>query len=653
MIFDSTTFIDDRLKKVAGDIEENEVGLRVIYGGVFAVPCVKINLVVSVDEPRRFNVLEEFILRAADELAPPVLSSDLATAFGLDPIFISTTCQELRKFNVLSPGPGDGIVLTNVGREFYKNGYIPKPAETRELSLIYTPLHEQIFISDKLSESQEDDYLLPGMDDSSDIVNNAVSLVSLAAVTDAVIKAGLGWHAPEVGKAITTLGGIKDTSESDFAIGLLILHDTADSSQDFSGISVRAYNFQTKQRDGSIEQYIQGQQKENASFLLDILPEDGSDEILNELVSPNQADVDTESKYKEEIISLYRERVIQERKKKEAGKTRPQEKGASNLAEQKGTVEYLWGDKIRPRFIQSLTQTSHTLLMMSPWITEDVVDKEFIGYLKNLAEKGVACVIGWGIAKEKDREERIPSAELLSSLNNIKTPSGIPSVTVWWLGNIHNKECIIDYRINLSGSHNWLSYRGDRAPRGESIHYVTIPGPVEQALTANEPLFIRAVKSVWDHNINAVSRNISELERCCAAWTALRRPGIALKNIEKVIPPANPQDITGLMKLMDIVYLTITRLPNDELSKIGFVPEALETEAKLARSIPNYLQARDQEKLARYLGRIAKENPTQINDSVTQHPDLWEQIGFYNPKHDPNILVSQLVKFAGEKKNSR
>jgi len=49
------------------------------------------------------------------------------------------------------------------------------------------------------------------------------------------------------------------------------------------------------------------------------------------------------------------------------------------------------------------------------------------------------------------------------------------------MGNSHAKEIVVDRKIHMSGSHNWLSYRGDRLPRGETVHQVTNTDLVQEA----------------------------------------------------------------------------------------------------------------------------------------------------------------------------
>ena len=78
---------------------------------------------------------------------------------------------------------------------------------------------------------------------------------------------------------------------------------------------------------------------------------------------------------------------------------------------------------------------------------------------------------------------------MLEKLGNIKDKNGLPSVIVNWIGNHHNKEIIVDDSIHMAGSFNWLSYRGDYLPRGESAYII------------NEKEAIKNAKFYWENQI--------------------------------------------------------------------------------------------------------------------------------------------------------
>jgi hypothetical protein len=130
-------------------------------------------------------------------------------------------------------------------------------------------------------------------------------------------------------------------------------------------------------------------------------------------------------------------------------------------------------------------------------MNEQVVDQEFLSILEKRVQQGIRILIGYGISRDESREDRPVSPELLLRLYNILTPQGTPGVIAAWLGNSHAKEVVIDRKLHFSGSHNWLSYRGDRFPRGETVYQVTVPLEVEKAYEYLSQRFVQHADSLW------------------------------------------------------------------------------------------------------------------------------------------------------------
>jgi methyltransferase-like protein len=60
--------IDDNLKNMADEIEAQSPGLSVLAARQFRYSLRQTHVEVTIKEPRQFNVLEEFIIRAGVEL---------------------------------------------------------------------------------------------------------------------------------------------------------------------------------------------------------------------------------------------------------------------------------------------------------------------------------------------------------------------------------------------------------------------------------------------------------------------------------------------------------------------------------------------------------------------------------------------------------
>lgn len=132
-------------------------------------------------------------------------------------------------------------------------------------------------------------------------------------------------------------------------------------------------------------------------------------------------------------------------------------------------IELLRGIDIRERFLNSFEQTQRKMLMVSPWISTSVMDREMFNRLEKFASEGKTLFISWGIAKHLKYEDRAPDAELIKKIRSIQHKDGTPAVFIRWFGNQHNKEIVIDQKTLLLGSFNWLSYRGDYNLRHESV----------------------------------------------------------------------------------------------------------------------------------------------------------------------------------------
>src|SRR3546814_5360042 len=93
------------------------------------------------------------------------------------------------------------------------------------------------------------------------------------------------------------------------------------------------------------------------------------------------------------------------------------------------------------------------LIIISPWITDAVVDRVFIGALIDRLQRGVAVHIGYGLGIE----ERIPQA--VRKLEQIARDHA--NFRLVRLGDTHAKLLIKDEDWLVTTSFNWLSFRGD------------------------------------------------------------------------------------------------------------------------------------------------------------------------------------------------
>ncbi|MGE7588522.1 phospholipase D-like domain-containing protein [Peribacillus sp. NPDC101480] len=168
-------------------------------------------------------------------------------------------------------------------------------------------------------------------------------------------------------------------------------------------------------------------------------------------------------------------------------------------------LDILRGKDIRARFINSFSETKRKMLMVSPWISAVVVDRDMLSRLQQFAKQGKTLYISWGIAKNMEAEDRKPSPALLKRLQEITHEDGTQAVFVRWFGNQHNKEIVVDARTHLLGSYNWLSYRGEYNIRHESVVVIKEEKVIKDTTVYIEAKFINALKQ----DLTALLSNVS------------------------------------------------------------------------------------------------------------------------------------------------
>lgn len=111
-----------------------------------------------------------------------------------------------------------------------------------------------------------------------------------------------------------------------------------------------------------------------------------------------------------------------------------------------------------PLLRRALEDARNRILIVSPWIRANVVDKDFIRLLASCLERGVDVTIGYGIGKRdlaekgQDRLAREALESLAKSFSNFRLVRK---------GNTHAKVLLVDDTFFITTSFNWLSFRGD------------------------------------------------------------------------------------------------------------------------------------------------------------------------------------------------
>ncbi|QHG19932.1 hypothetical protein A6V25_05350 [Nostoc sp. ATCC 53789] len=500
--------IDDNLKNFVDEIEAQSPSLSVLAARQFRYSLRQTTIEVNIKEPRQFNVLEEFIIRAAIEFQPPPTEDELASVLGLDSVFIKTTTATLRSLQTLSPT--SPITVTSEGRSFYEKGSVPQPPYPVQLNAITDPLSDKItFQTESLSETV---IKLPDLADfiTIDHIITDISSLQLEEIQKFIQASDLALHVPEEGKIVTSYKVLNPTQKFWRKISLFVIFDAL---EDKLTIQIRNGKQVLESASNWLEA-LHAQGKISLQALCKL-----SDETIN---------------FEREAILQHKNTEIEARLENIRQKTLKPAKKADKKVDKSpvvGEVVQLRDGQISQAFSEVLNSAKSQVIIYSPWVNQAVVDEKFLTLLQKLANRGVWILIGHGIARRQEDEEKPISPEVEKKLRAIKTPDGLSSVQVLWLGDSHIKEVIVDQEIHLCGSHNWLSYRGDYLPRGESVYKVTILHQVQEAYEFFANRFQNQAQKLWQNALN--NRDSKLAVESLYVWGALGMEDIALKNIQQ------------------------------------------------------------------------------------------------------------------------
>jgi len=465
------------LLQQAQKIEERFPGLHVLAAREFRYPVQQQKVNLRAERYRKLNLLEKFVLRAYAEITPAPSIEELAGALGLDPVFIRNTFNDLVSLQNIS----QSLQVTEEGRKSLSSETVSEGSEYDTWYLIQDPVQGSAnFSRYPLAEIDENEF-----EDLSPYVQKDLVRFPAFEFQPAALQLqdlGLDFHNPDEGRFVTEMESEGEPELRWKRVAIFVLYDTLSDSADKS-ITIQARS--EGQSLPIITEWLESQIQHQRLSLKTLC---GLDDEVFAQEEKFQTDENAEERLVEERLEAIRLQAVHQLRLKVEGQT---------LEKEAGTALQLRDVEIRPAFLKALQRACEQIIIYSPWINEQVVDNEFLALLESLVQKGVCILIGHGIGRDENKEERPIPPHLQQRLRAIQTAEGTPGVIVEWLGNSHTKEIIIDRNIHFSGSHNWLSYRGDRFPRGETVYQVTIAPEVEKAYNHFARRFIERAQVLW------------------------------------------------------------------------------------------------------------------------------------------------------------
>lgn len=123
-------------------------------------------------------------------------------------------------------------------------------------------------------------------------------------------------------------------------------------------------------------------------------------------------------------------------------------------------VEFIDTFEHQPYLRRALTQTNSRLVIISPWISAQVVNQEFLDQLQQLLRREIPVHIGYGL-QQRPGDRFVSRADEKAEERLQALSKRFANFTFVNLGNTHSKQLLFD-DTHISGSFNWLSFQGSR-----------------------------------------------------------------------------------------------------------------------------------------------------------------------------------------------
>ncbi|MPQ42511.1 hypothetical protein [Clostridium tarantellae] len=479
-MFNVSNSYSEELEGIKSNIEKKELGLQVLKLKEFKLPIKKYNFELEITKDKNLNIIEEFIIKVVLANFDENISSDfIADLLELDKIFVHEYIKQLIHFGIFDKNKLPNFQLTEEGLKFFKAKKMLMKDKAINVQAYIQP-EFKIFYDNMILEKISED--IPILELGKNIEESSRDILSDKNIKDKIIKIAKSQkiiaEKKSINQVVSEIREVEDFTSDNIFYNRYIemwIYNIIDDK-----LYCRVWDRQTNAYNEIIANYIKVNKPLNKEDFDEKLEEDNSKPIPNENIKK------IEIEYIKEIKEA---KEIQENKKANNKKL---------TMSTKNTIRMVRGKDIKQEFNNCLKSVKKYMFIASPWITEQVVDKEMINTFKNIVKKDGVIYIVWGISKDYSNEDRKPSENLLNTLRNIKDENGLSGVFVYWIGNHHTKEIIVDEKIHLAGSFNWLSYRGDYLPRGESVYIVNDKASVKNSKLYWEEIILKKLKEIFN-----------------------------------------------------------------------------------------------------------------------------------------------------------
>ncbi len=228
LLASSAKQIDSNLSSLAAQIEQQNPGLSVLAARQFRFAIRQTPLEVAISEPREFNVLEEFILRAGVEFDPAPTLQELADLLGLDQVFVKTAATNLVNLEILEVAENGKIRIAPLGQDFSEKGAVSR-SQIQSIYAISDPLNQTLTF--KFDAVATESVNLPDLADFVSLEHQISDLadLSIAEIQPLIQASGLGIHVPENGKIVSKCDVVGDDLDIWQIVSVFVLLDAIEN----------------------------------------------------------------------------------------------------------------------------------------------------------------------------------------------------------------------------------------------------------------------------------------------------------------------------------------------------------------------------------------------------------------------------------------
>jgi hypothetical protein len=242
LLASSAKQIDANLSSLAAQIEQQNPDLSVLVAREFRFAIRQTPLEVTISEPREFNVLEEFILRAGVEFDPAPTLQELADLLGLDRVFVKTAATNLVNLEILEVAENGKIAIANpaltgatptktiapLGEDFFDKGAVSR-SQIQSIYAISDPLNQTLTF--KFDAVAAESINLPDLTDFVSLEHKISDLadLSIAEIQPLIQASSLGIHVPENGKIVSKCDVIGDDLDIWQIVSVFVLQDAIEN----------------------------------------------------------------------------------------------------------------------------------------------------------------------------------------------------------------------------------------------------------------------------------------------------------------------------------------------------------------------------------------------------------------------------------------